>query len=241
MGEFGDGFRPDTPCGSLDAACTYPAQRLDLSRWKITLPSGEPGKPKEVLQPELTTFSVAPWFGVLDDCAGVQFRAAVDGVTTSGSGYPRTELREMTGDGTVKASWDPTQGTHTLTVREAVTALPHDKPHVVSAQIHDADDDVTVFRLEGSNLYITKGDDTHYHLVTDSYELGTVFEAKFVVENGQVKAYYNGELETVIEHTEPGNYFKAGAYTQANCSNSAPCSADNYGEVEIYDLKVSDS
>ncbi|MGW2563077.1 polysaccharide lyase family 7 protein [Streptomyces sp. NPDC001514] len=239
-GRYGARLDPGAPCG-VPRSCPGPAQVLDLSDWKITLPSGAPGKPREVLQPELAGFSDAPWFTTLDDCSGVQFRAAVNSVTTSGSSYPRSELREMTGDGTAKAGWSPTEGIHTLTVREAITKLPNDKPHVVSAQIHDADDDVTVFRLEGSNLYVTKGDDPHYHLVTDSYELGTVFEAKFVVEAGQVKAYYNGELETVIEHTKPGNYFKAGAYTQANCLKSAPCTSDNFGEVHVYDLQVSHS
>ncbi|MGH3823751.1 MAG: hypothetical protein ACRDRA_13125 [Pseudonocardiaceae bacterium] len=33
--------------------------------------------------------------------------------------------------------------------------------------------------------------------------------------------------------------FKAGAYTQANCKNSSPCKASNYGEVVIYRVTVS--
>ncbi len=45
-------------------------------------------------------------------CDGVQFRAPVDGVTTSGSSYPRSELREMTDSGSSEASWSSTSGTH---------------------------------------------------------------------------------------------------------------------------------
>lgn len=221
--------------------CDYPAQQLDLENWKVTLPTGSSSSPTEIEQPDLETFSVAPWFQVNAKCTGVQFRAAVNGVTTSGSGYPRSELREMTDGGSERASWSATSGTHTLVVREAFNRLPAVKPHVVGAQIHDGDDDVTVFRLEGSSLYITKGNDTHHKLVTSNYQLNTVFEGKFVVSGGKIKVYYNGVLQTTIDHTSSGNYFKAGAYTQANCTNSSPCSTSNYGQVSIYKLQVTHS
>jgi hypothetical protein len=125
-----------------------------------------------------------------------------------------------------------------MRVVEAFTRLPSGKPHLVGAQIHDAADDVTVFRLEGSNLYVTDGDDPHYKLVTSSYTLGTPFEAAYVVSGGQVRAYYNGQLVATLAKNFSGAYFKAGAYTQANCSNSSPCSPANYGETVIYDLQV---
>jgi len=212
---------------------------LDLKNWKITLPVGDSGDPKEVKQPDLATFSVHPWFTVNAACDGVVFRAAVNGTTTSGSKYPRSELREM--DGSDDASWSSTSGTHTLVVREAFTHLPHGKPQVVGAQIHDSSDDVQVFRLEGTNLYLTNGDTTHYKLVTDNYQLGTPFEAKFVVSNGKIKAYYNGRLQSTLSKAFSGAYFKAGAYTQANCDNSSPCSAANYGEVNIYNISATHS
>jgi hypothetical protein len=221
--------------------CRYPAQVLDLTNWKLTLPTGEEEDPAEITRPELDTFSARPWFRVTKNCDAVQFRAAVDGVTTGGSSYPRAELREMTDNGSDEASWNATEGTHILVVTEAFMALPDDKPHVVGAQIHDGDDDVTVFRLEGSKLYITSPDVTHHHLVTDDYELGTEFEAKFVVADGEIDAYYNGEFQTTIAHDKDGNYFKAGAYTQANCGNSDPCESDNYGEVHISDIEVTHS
>jgi hypothetical protein len=218
--------------------CRYPAQILDLTNWKMTLPTGADSDPTEITRPELDTFSAKPWFQVTKGCEAVQFRAAVDGVTTGGSSYPRAELREMTDDGAEEAAWDATEGTHTLVVTEAFMALPNDKPHLVGAQIHDGDDDVTVFRLEGSKLYVTSGNTSHHHLVTDDYELGTEFEAKFVVADGEIDVFYDGELQTTIAHDKDGNYFKAGAYTQANCGNSAPCDSDNYGEVRISSIEV---
>lgn len=216
-----------------------PASVLNLTNWKETLPTGPSESPTEIEQPQLATYTNDPYLMVNAAGNAVQFRAGVNGTTTSGSGYPRSELREMKNNGADEASWSATSGTHTLIVREAFTHLPNDKPQVVGAQIHDDSDDISVFRLEGSSLYVTSGNTTHYKLVTSSYQLGTVYEAKFVVSGGQIKAYYNGTLETTIPYTGSGNYFKAGAYVQANCTNSSPCSASNYGETNIYSVTVS--
>ncbi|MGW6194882.1 polysaccharide lyase family 7 protein [Kribbella sp. NPDC055110] len=216
---------------------SVPGQVLDLTNWKLTLPTGDDEDPTEIKQPALATYSNGPYFVVDGD--GVQFRAPVNGVTTGGSSYPRSELREM--NGTENASWSSTDGTHTLVVKEAFTALPAEKPHVVGAQIHDDEDDVSVFRLEGTKLYVTDGDDAHHKLVTSDYQLGTPFEAKFAVSDGEVKAYYNGVLQTTIAKSFDGAYFKAGAYTQANCDKSSPCSDSNYGEVRILGLSVQHS
>jgi hypothetical protein len=225
--------------GGGSGGATLPAQVLNLTDWKETLPTGSSEDPTEISQPQLATFSDDPYFTVAPGGTAVQFRAGVNGVTTSGSSYPRSELREMTANGSDEASWSATSGTSTLTVEEAFTHLPDDKPQVVGAQIHNASDDVSVFRLEGSDLYVTNGDTTHYKLVTDDYQLGTPYEAKFVVNGGEIKAYYNGTLETTISYTGSGNYFKTGAYVQANCDNSVPCDSSNYGEVDVYSVTVS--
>ncbi|MFD1147701.1 chondroitinase-B domain-containing protein [Saccharothrix hoggarensis] len=222
--------------GGGGGTCAYPAGVLNLANWYIGLPIGAEESPTNVYQPQLATYSVDPWFVTTPNCDAVRFRAAVNGVTTSGSSYPRSELREMSG--TAKASWSSTSGTHTMVVDQAITALPEDKPHVVAGQIHDGSDDVSVFRLEGGNLYVTNGDTSHHKLVTSNYVLGTRFQAKFVVSGGQIKAYYNGVLQTTISKSFTGGYFKAGAYTQANCTNSTPCDTGNYGEVQIYGLSV---
>ncbi|AXK37567.1 polysaccharide lyase family 7 protein [Streptomyces armeniacus] len=215
-----------------------PSEVLDLGNWKLTLPVGGDEDPTEIVQPELDGYSKDPYFTTAESGEAVRFRAPVNGVTTGGSSYPRTELREMESDGEDEIEWSSTSGRHTLEVREAFTHLPEDKPHVVGAQIHGGDDDVTVLRLEGTKLYITEGDTAHHHLITDDYELGTVFELKYVVEEGEIKVYFNGELEATLDHSDSSNYFKTGAYTQANCENSSPCDDGNYGEVEVHDVSV---
>lgn len=241
---WGEGTPPTsspTPT-STGGTCTYPADVLNLNNWKVTLPIDDPNQsgtqPLEIKQPALDSYRIDPWFKTTSDCRGVQFRNAVNGAHTPNSSYARSELREMTNNGSSNASWSSTSGTHTMVISQAITNLPNDKPHVVAGQIHDSEDDVTVFRLEGSSLYITNGDTTHHKLITSNYVLGTRFEAKFVVSGGQIRAYYNGTLVTTLSKSFSGGYFKAGAYTQANCENSDPCSTSNYGQVIVYSVSV---
>ncbi len=229
------------PPAAGGGAAGTPAAVLNLTNWKLTLPVGDGGsdEAREVRQPQLGSFALTPYFAVNPAGNGVVFQADAGGATTSGSSYPRSELREMTGGGSANASWSSTSGTHTLVISEAITALPSVKPHVVAGQIHDADDDVAVFRLEGSSLYLTHGDDSHYKLITGAYRLGTRFEAKFVVSGGKIDAYYNGALVASIADAFTGGYFKAGCYTQSNTDKGD--SAGAYGQVIVFGLAVSHS
>jgi hypothetical protein len=216
-----------------------PAQVFDLTNWKVTLPLPKPDNaagPLEILQPQLATFTQPVFFRANSTCDAILFQAPVNGVTTSGSKYPRSELREMTDGGAGLASWSSGAGEHRMTVSEAFTHLPLGKPELVGAQIHDNNDDITVIRLEGSNLWITEGDNPHHKLITDQYKLGTRFEVTYDVSGGKIRVFYNGALQTTISDRFRNAYFKTGAYTQANCTNSPRCAADNYGETAVYNV-----
>jgi hypothetical protein len=228
----------------LNIAPQVPAQVLDLRLWKITLPLPNPSNsssPWEILQPQLGNFQSAPWFQIAPD-GGILFRAPVNGTTTSGSSYPRSELREMTGDGRQLASWSSTSGTHTMFIDQAITAVPATKRHIVVGQIHDSSDDVIVIRLEYPNLHVDLGGDNVAVLDPD-YTLGERFTVQFVVSGGRTSIFYNGSSTPAHTLTRSYSraYFKAGAYTQSNCSRengAALCNANNYGEVIIYGLGV---
>jgi hypothetical protein len=230
-----------TPAASA-ATCSYPAQVLNLTNWKQTLPTGSSKSPKEILQTLLSSFSLAPFFQANTDCNAVVFRAPVNGVTTSGSGYPRSELREMKNNGADQASWSTTSGTHTMFIDQAITAVPKTKKHVVAGQIHDASDDVIVIRLEYPKLFVDINGTTGPTLDAN-YTLGKRFTVKFEAANGKIKIYYNGNQTPVytLSKSTSGNYFKAGAYTQSNCTKETVCDNSNFGEVAIYDLKVTHS
>lgn len=213
---------------------------FDLARWKVTLPTGSPEKPTEVAGQKLADLD-SPWCKRTAD-GGVAFRAPVNGVTTKGSKNPRSEGRELDGHGG-GAKWQPNQGTNSLTVVEAFTILPDGKPHVVGLQIHDAANDVSVFRLEGNRLYVTHGNDNNYKLIDSNYVLGTKFVAQYVVTGNRVHAYYNGAKVAEIDVSGMSDfYFKAGAYVQANCTvKGVPCNAENVGEVVVYSMSVAHS
>jgi hypothetical protein len=221
------------------AACSYPAQVLDLSNWKQTLPIGSAKSPTEIKQAILSSFVHDPYFRTASSCDSVVFRAPVNGVTTSGSGYPRSELREMSKSGSSNASWSTTSGVHTMIIDQAITAVPLKKRHVVAGQIHDADDDVIVVRLEYPKLFVDINGATGPTLDAN-YTLGKRFTVKFEAGGGKIKVFYNGSASPVytLSKSSSGNYFKAGAYTQSNCTKESVCTASNYGEVAIYKLAV---
>jgi hypothetical protein len=221
------------------AACSYPAQVLDLANWKQTLPTGSSSSPTEITQTKLATFSVSPYFQANAVCSGVTFRAPVNGVTTSGSGYPRSELREMTNGGASNASWATNSGAHSMFIDQAITAVPKTKKHVVAGQVHNSSDDVIVIRLEYPKLFVDINGKTGPTLDAN-YVLGKRFTVQFIAASGQIKIYYNGNSTPVytLSKSGSGNYFKAGAYTQSNCSKETDCSSSNFGEVVIYNLQV---
>lgn len=216
---------------------TSGAQALNITHndWKVTLPSaGGGGHAKEVSGADFDNYSDANYHADSTDSGGTIFTAPVTGFTTTGSKYPRSELNnDVAPDGL----WDAKKGRNEMFFTAAFTHLPNGKG-VVGAQVHGKDDDVSTFRLEGSKLYITRGDDSHYHLVTDSYVLGTKYTGLFNNFKGTLNVWYNGKLQAAIPTKGKGNYFKIGAYTQANTKNSDPDNATNYGQVHVYSVNV---
>jgi len=223
----------------------FPAEIIDLRNWKLTLPVVKPENqslPLDIQQPQLAQYRLAPWFDSTSDNLGVVFRAPVNAPTTKNSDYPRTELREMNSDGTQEALWPSKKGIHTMILDEAITAVPKNKPAVVAGQIHGDDDDLLVIRLEDGKLHVTRSKQDVYTL-DENYFLGKRFTVKFVASDGKISVYYNNGISPVFTLNKKVDlaYFKAGVYTQSNCEtekDSNLCSANNYGEVIIYKIKV---
>ncbi|GAA5161434.1 polysaccharide lyase family 7 protein [Pseudonocardia eucalypti] len=224
------------PDPGADRSNRYPSDVLDLKNWYLTLPTGKPKDPDTVEQPALARYR-SEYFRLDGAGTGVVFRANAGGVTTKGSKYPRSELREMAGE--EKASWSNGDGTHTMTVRQAVTRLPPAKPEIVAAQIHDADDDVLLVRVEGNRLIVRYDDGDSEAVLDPAYRLGTVYELRMVAAGGRVEIFYNGVRKAEVPKSGSGWYFKTGAYLQSNPDRGdAP---DAVGEVVIYGLRVEHS
>jgi hypothetical protein len=219
-----------------------PAEILDLNNWKLNVPEGikTPGKSDEYRQPELKTYHNNNWFFVNKTEDAVVFKATTDGTTTIGSGYPRSELREMTDEGTKNASWSSSTGIHTLFIEQSVIHLPLKKPHIVIGQIHDDKDDVIVFRLEKNRLFVKMGDEKG-PVLDDNYQLGTRFTVMFKVSGDRTECYYNGKLKFTYPKVFSNAYFKAGAYVQSSCHGKRKVEGElceAYGAVEIYKVSV---
>jgi hypothetical protein len=228
-----DGTPRPTPPPAAAPSNQVPGQVLDLANWNLTLPTGSPGRPDTVEQPALATYS-SPFFQV--DAGGVVFTSDAGGVTTKGSTYPRSELREK--NGTALAEWSNRRGTHTLEVRQAVTALPPVKPEVVTAQIHDAEDDVIEIRLEDNRLIAQygSGDEKDEFVLDPAYVLGTPYDLRIAAAAGRVDVFYNGAHAGGAALAGDDWYFKTGSYLQSNVTKGD--AADAVGKVVLYALHV---
>jgi Alginate lyase len=221
-----------TATASRAGTASLPGDVIDLGYWYLTLPTGTQGSPDTVENPSLEKFT-NQFFKLNPNRDGVVFSANGDGVTTKNSHYPRSELREM--NGSAKASWSNTSGTHTLDVCEAFTKLPGSKPEVVGAQIHDDKDDVMQIRLEGQKLMVQYNDGKSEALLDPNYQLGTPYNVRIVAANSKVDVLYNGAKKAELPLSGSGWYWKVGAYVQSNSSKGD--GASSTGEVTVYSLK----
>lgn len=150
----------------------------------------------------------------------------------------------MTNNGSANAIWSSTSGVHTLNVRQAVTHLPVVKPQVVTAQIHNGDDDVIEVIADGNKVGPNGGIGLCYRLngVTQTtcldrdYVLGTPYDLKVVASGGFVQIFYNGVQVSNDAAAGSTYFFKTGAYVQSNPTKGDAPGA--YGEVAIYNVNV---
>ncbi|TVY07500.1 polysaccharide lyase family 7 protein [Paenibacillus cremeus] len=227
-------------------AVVPPGGNFDLSHWKLTLPDQGAS---EISAAQLQAGYSGPYFYTDPQDGAMTFWAPVNGGTTSGSSYPRSELREMINptDDNVNWSW---LGNHTMTATERVTVVPS-TGKVIALQIHG----VTASGGSASPLvkmqydsnkhavdFLVKalaagGSDIHY--VFNGIQVGDSYSAQIQVVNGVLYMTVNGVTQSHDFIAADPNwkdvlfYFKAGAYTQDNVGDSS-----EGGMVKIYSLNV---
>lgn len=236
---------------ALNAAYA-PSGNFDLSNWKITLPvdssGGITGTAVEVQN--LTDYTRANMFWTGSDGAMV-FRAAVDGATTSGSNYARSELREM--NGTARAAWSLTTGgimTATLEVDAAPTYFNGTLGRVVVGQIHGANDELVRLYWENNKLYFVNDqsganntENKFYFVNASGLQPNVSLDERFsyVIDakgnSLEVTIYADGEVYksvTTINSVWQTDtfYFKAGVYLGVNETQGT-----GFGQASFYDLR----
>lgn len=135
-------------CGAVKTAYaqTVPADKAELEfldYWRLdtNLPNGTDYTHAATRSPlELNTFSDS-YFRVVTG-SGVSMRARFGGaVTSTGTAYARTELREMA-DASTEAAWACTSKAKQMFARVRIKTTGRFKPEMSVAQIHDASSDV---------------------------------------------------------------------------------------------------
>jgi Ca2+-binding RTX toxin-like protein len=228
---------------------TAPGSIIDLDDWKVQLPvdssGGFSGSYTEVWN--LDTY-VSPYFYTGSDGALV-LTAPVEGVTTGGSSYARTELREV--DGSSNAEWTLDQGGY-LAVAMQVDMVPQktdgSDAKIVIGQIHGGDSQLVRLYFEHGSIYWVNGrneaqaKDVIYQLKdskgnTPDVDLNETFSYSFNVKGHDLSVSVTADGTTYFSKITIGPgwddnqfYFKAGLYLGTNESTST-----GDGQVSIFD------
>ncbi|HEY3501771.1 MAG TPA: polysaccharide lyase family 7 protein [Actinocatenispora sp.] len=117
---------PPGPAAAAPALRTdvAPGGNFDLSVWSLQLPIGSPGAPTTIPPAQLEGadgYTNPAYFWTDKNDGSMTFWDPESGVTTPNSNYPRTELREMSPDGSA-ADW-ALAGTHRLAAELRVVSV----------------------------------------------------------------------------------------------------------------------
>jgi hypothetical protein len=229
-----------------------PSGNFNLSNWKITLPVAQNGSLSgtAVEVQNLSGYRNSKYFYTGSDGAMV-FYAPVDGATTKGSSYARSELREMNGG--EKAAWNLSKGGFMSATLEVDAAPNRDGigGRLVVGQIHGQDDELVRLYWENGTVYFVNdqagpsNSEAKFTLkdsggATPDVSLNEKFSYTINAKgsNLEVEVYADGK---VYESSSKINsvwqsdtfYFKAGAYLGANESNGSGA-----GQASFYALDV---
>ncbi|GAA3648507.1 polysaccharide lyase family 7 protein [Flavivirga jejuensis] len=180
--------------------------------------------------------------------------------TSGGSSNPRTELREMTSNGSSTIHWDGTTSTeHSMKWTVRVDDLPP-SGKVCFGQIHaesgSSYDDILRVQVQGSSGqnsgsvtlrllgYATEELLGSGQSINFNFNMDTAYSFELAMKNKIVKLYAlnssgsrTSTLFTSGSINSDGNYFKVGCYLQSTSSSHSGSSV--YGLVGISSLSVS--
>jgi len=202
-----------------------PGTKFDLTNWQLQLPIADGSGVKQVQGSELITFASANFY-LNTSTNAMTFWAPENGAHTSGSLYPRSELRELA-PGFPNGDWKAATGTHQMNVTLSVLKLPQDGS-IVIGQVHA--DGVSgscsvVLELEytsGPLIAHTRDSSCGNVQTTVGHSsVGAEIEYQVEVKNNQLTVKTNtGSTSTTTIHNTYPIYFKVGSYVQDSASSS---------------------
>jgi PKD repeat protein len=161
------------------------------------------------------------------------FWAPINGATTSGTAFPRSELRELINTNNTDVNWIP-YGTHILNAQCKVLQVPPSTEEVIIGQIHaesgDALPTVKVIydngKVHGTIKTNSNDDGSDFDFPTVTVGLSNTITYTIQLVNGLVTLVINSKtnsyniFQSDPTYTNETQYFKAGDYCQANsCTN----------------------
>jgi hypothetical protein len=231
----GNGEEPDGPPSNAQ----YPLGVLSSKAWKLTTSlenPTSPGKVWEIFRPALDTYTHPSHWRLNDAGTAILITCPYDGFTTKNSTNVRWELRQMLPDGSDETEWSTTDGRkHRLVVDTQIDELGGN--HIVVAQFHGGDDDLTVGRAEPNadgrtfTIWITHGDTTHGYKAAAAMPLGQRFRWEMESDGaGKIHYWLDGaKIPHVYSASDSSVYGKAGLYLQRKGSPGSQ------GRVTLYD------
>jgi hypothetical protein len=217
--------------GYAAGAAKPPGENFDLSHWKLTLPvnaSGtNGGKATEIQASQLVAGYANDDYFHTGTNGTMDFWCPVNGATTGGSSFPRSELRELLDPTNPAVNWTA-HGTHILEARCRVTEVPSSQK-VIIGQIHSYSGKAKPLiklqfykgRIEALvKVSPTKGKDRKLIFPQVGLNNGIAYQIK--VQDGLLDVTVNGvtQSENIFQKDADWEnqtfYFKAGDYCQDN-------------------------
>lgn len=202
-----------------------------------------------------------PYFSEDDTGVWANFGIRLDAVTTEGSDYPRSELRELDTDGTTLYGFNPTTGDHWMQGTTAIDILARYKKAMVIGQLHDTVSDVVMiasqnvdsapYPLDGAVKIVIRinGTGVGIPVPIPNYVIGRPIPWKIRVgATFGWEVYIDNMVTPFCSATSTGIslaasglcYFKAGCYSNTNATVEATgggSPSNFYVKCRLRDLK----
>jgi hypothetical protein len=187
----------------------------------------------------ISGYNTDPHFVRVPANSSAQLSVRADGSLTSGTTFPRCELREMDPDGVTEFAFNANSGIHWIRGRTKITSLGTVRPRVTVCQLHDGPSNVgevlTIYTQENTGSGLTElrtrvfDTGTGQPKLSTNYTYGDEFDWMLYINAGYWAFYYQDlsvPFWDSVGYAAGGGvgvfsgsaeyYFKAGSYCQTN-------------------------
>ena len=222
---FGIGFcelelNPDLP----------PGKNFDLSHWLLQSPKSNDDC-EEISPSELETYQ-SPYFYTDKHDGSMTFYVESTDCTTSGSHYPRSELRQDCDPSADKADFRITDGEYILNGTYRIDKnITSDRTIIQQVKGESGELIKTYWKNDNNKgqIYIQENSSTDTNLAEVGFD---EFNMYIIVNKGNIKIYVNGENKYDQNVRWNGCvYFKSGDYLQSDATDK------EYIIVHVYELE----